>query len=180
MSLYNPEVKVELDALASMKSAADCLSIVRDERDRMEKELAKSKADNMSLQQTCKKLNDTVAEQGERLKAWEQAENAAKPIDDAHNYLNLHNTPFEDNDVDEACAVIRGLLATKETEAKPREVSPLFKQRLENTAQVLDQLTPVPMPDDGEMPTVNADRYNALRKTLYELHHVVLREVIAS
>lgn len=33
MSLYNPEVKIALDELCSLKTAADCLSIVRKERD---------------------------------------------------------------------------------------------------------------------------------------------------
>ena len=33
MSFYNPEVKIALDKLCDLKSAADCLSIVRKERD---------------------------------------------------------------------------------------------------------------------------------------------------
>lgn len=33
MSLYNPEVKIALDELCSLKTAANCLSIVRKERD---------------------------------------------------------------------------------------------------------------------------------------------------
>lgn len=82
-------------------------------------------------------------------------------------------------ELDKQNKAVEELLKSERAERKPRELSPLFKQRLANTAEVLDTLQPVPLPDDGEMPTVNADRFNSIRKALHELHHVVLKEVVA-
>ena len=71
MSLYDPEVKIDLGALVSMRSAAEVLPIVRDKRDELKKacaehlntinglkaKIAKAEKDNEELKEKVEKLN---------------------------------------------------------------------------------------------------------------------------
>ena len=65
-----------------------------------------------------KKLNDANREKDDlaaRLAQWTAAENATKPEKDAHAFLAEHDTPFEARETDDACKIIRALLAQAHT-----------------------------------------------------------------
>ena len=183
MSRYNVSVSIQLDDLYDMKQAADLYEYLMDKAEATEGKNIKAvkdlEAKLAQAQKTMENLNATIAEDAERLKAWEQAANAKTPVAAAHDFLTEHDTPFASDETDKACSIIRALLASKETEAKPRKLSPLFKQIVENAAIVLDKFQLVVLPNDGEMPTVDANRFNATRSALEDLHHMVLKEVIA-
>ena len=61
---------------------------------------------------------------------------------------------------------------------KPREVSPLLRQRIENAKDVLDHIIPVVADCDGSFGEVAGDRFNAVYKTLQELYDVTMAEVL--
>lgn len=66
-----------------------------------------------------KKLNDANCEKDDlaaRLAQWTAAGNATKPEKDAHAFLAAHDTPFEALETDDACKVIRALLAQAHTQ----------------------------------------------------------------
>ena len=62
-------------------------------------------------------------------------------------------------------------------EQKPRELSPLLKQRVANAADVLRCMTPVVMSGNGEAPAVEGDRFNSVLKTLHELYNAIVDEL---
>jgi len=61
---------------------------------------------------------------------------------------------------------------------KPREVSPLLRQRIENAKDVLRQITPVMADTDGNYCEVAGDRFNAVYKTLQGLYVATRAEVL--
>ena len=134
MSFYNASVSIQLDDLCGMKQAADLYEYMKGKAEAAESKNIEAvkdlEAKLAQAQKTMENLNATIAEDAERLKAWERAANAKTPVADAHDFLTEHDTPFESYETDKACSIIRELLASKETEAKPRELSPLFKQRV--------------------------------------------------
>ena len=114
MSIYD-EVKVELSLgdLATIHGAANSWSVADNERLKLAKK-------NEDLVAECEKqakeinlLRCRVSAAEDELAAWKQAANADKPEVDALAYLDEHNTPFESNDVDKACEVIRALQKKK-------------------------------------------------------------------
>ena len=140
MSIYNPNVSIRLDDLFSLKSAADCLPIVRNERDEI-------RAKYQKTENECAEA--IYALKAELKKETEAADNLRKELDN---------------------------LAKAKPIARPDELSLLFKQRVANAAEVLKHLKPVVLNDDHD--TIEADRYNAVRKTLDELYSVVVAEVM--
>ena len=73
MSFYNPEVKIALDKLCDLKSAADCLSIVRKERD--DAQAVTAKANEECAEAICKMKAELNA-------ANEAAEKLRKELDE--------------------------------------------------------------------------------------------------
>lgn len=73
MSFYNPEVKIALDKLCDLKSAADCLSIVRKERD--DAKAATAKVSDECAEAICKMKAELNA-------ANEAAEKLRKELDE--------------------------------------------------------------------------------------------------
>ena len=94
-------VQISLDDLYALKGTADVAQIYRRERD-----------------EETKKLNDANREKDDlaaRLAQWTAAENTTKPEKDAHAFLAEHDTPFEARETDDACKIIRALLAQAHT-----------------------------------------------------------------
>lgn len=105
------------DLEAELGKKANEISRLTEELERVEKKAAEERA---SYQQTIRKLNTTVAEQGETLKKWQATENVEQPEKEARDFIAEHdNTPFEMHDVKEACGLIRALLAMKLRPAAP-------------------------------------------------------------
>lgn len=170
-------VTVELDELVALHSTAKL-------SDYRQTELERTKKENADLLIEGERQAKEISQQRERLikteqdlKKWTEAAQTEKPYADANAFLDEHNTPFESKDVDAACEVIRALLAAKPEAAKPREVSPLLRQRIENAKDVLRQITPVMADTDGNYCEVAGDRFNTVYKTLQELYDVTRAEV---
>lgn len=171
------KVNVSLGDIARVHSAANCF-IISDEQ------LSKARNDLSRLREECEvqakeigQLRARLIETEQDLKKWTEAAQTEKPIADANDYLEEHCTPFESNDAETACKVIRALLAAKPEAAKPREVSPLLRQRIENAKDVLRQITPVVADCDGSFGEVEGDRFNSVYNTLQELYDVLRVEV---
>lgn len=171
------KVNVALGDIAKVHSAANCFTI-------SDEQLSKARNDLSRLREECEaqakeigQLRARLIETEQDLKKWTEAAQTEKPIADANAFLDEHNTPFDGKDVDTACEVIRALLAAKPEAAKPREVSPLLRQRIENAKDVLRQITPVVADCDGSFGEVAGDRFNTVYKTLQELYDVTRAEV---
>lgn len=178
MSMYDDvKVSLSLGDLSAIHSAANCFEFANEKREALKKknaELVKEcETQAMEIGQLCVRIMEAERE----LAAWKQAANADKPEADALAYLEERNTPFESKDVDTACEVILALLVERKEAQKPREVSPLLKQRIENAADVL-RLEVVPAYNDGTYPDVAGDRFNTVYKALRELHDTVKAEVL--
>ena len=178
MSIYDA-VKVELSLgdLATIHRAANCLEFADEKREALEKRNAELLKECEIQANEIGQLRVRIMGAERELAAWKQAENADTPRAAALAYLEEHNTPFEGNDVDKACDVIHALLAAKPEAAKPREVSPLLRQRIENAKDVLRQITPVIADCDGSFGEVAGDRFNSVYNTLQELYDVLRVEV---
>ena len=170
-------VNVSLGDIARVHSAANCFTI-------SDEQLSKARNDLSRLREECEtqakeigQLRVRLMETERDLKKWTEAAETENPIADARAYLAEHDTPFESNDADTACQVIRALLAAKPEAAKPREVSPLLRQRIENAKDVLRQITPVIADNDGNYCEVAGDRFNSVYNTLQELYDVTRAEV---
>jgi len=177
MSMYD-EIKatVAIGDLAMLNTAANCFEHSDGKREAAEKreaELRRICEEQAAEIQQLRTNGFNLEAELKKIKVAADT-NAGKR---AGEFLRAHDTPFEGKEIDEACEIIRGLLATKETEAKPRELSPLFKQRVANAAYVLRCLMPLVLNDNGETVTVDGDRYNAVHKALADLHDVIKAEL---
>ncbi len=170
-------VTVELDELAALHSTAKLSDYRQTELERMKKENADLKIEGERQAKEISQQRERLIETEQDLKKWTEAAQTKKPYADANVFLDEHNTPFEGKNVDAACEVIRALLAAKPEAAKPREVSPLLRQRIENAKDVLRQITPVIADCDGSFGEVAGDRFNAVYNTLQELYDVLRVEV---
>lgn len=119
-SVYD-EVKVELSLgdLAMIHNAANCWKIADEKREALEKKNAELVKECVTQAMEIGQLRVRIMEAERELVEWKQAENADKPEEAAYAYLEEHNTPFEGNDVDKACVVIRALLSRTQKPAKP-------------------------------------------------------------
>ena len=115
------KVTISLGDLSTIHSAADCFLIADEKREALEKKNAELLKECERQAKDIEQLRFSISDAKDELDAWKKAENVEKPIADALAYLDEHNTPFEHNDVDTACAVIRALLAKKS--AAPVETS---------------------------------------------------------
>ena len=120
-------VQIALDDLSAIYSRAECADIYVNERDGFKKELETAKAELEAAEKKISELQEErddqnaeadsllrrLAEANRELKKWRDAEEADKPKADALAYLENHDTPFETQDVVNACNVIRQLLASK-------------------------------------------------------------------
>lgn len=179
MSMYDDmKVSLSLGDLSMIHNAANRWEIAYEKREALEKRNAEllAECENQSKEAYILKCRIRGAES--ELATWKSAANTDKPEADALAYLEEHNTPFESKDVDTAREVIRALLAAKPKAAKPREVSPLLRQRIENAKDVLRFHTPVVANSDGSFDEVAGDRFNAVYKTLQELYDVTREEVL--
>lgn len=118
--MRNILVQISLEDLSSLKNSAECSEIFKKERDELKKkleatgkELAAAETNIDNLKKAVENLNAAIADDEKRLHEWEQAGNAEKPIADALAYLSEHDTPFENEEANDACSVIRALLAMK-------------------------------------------------------------------
>jgi hypothetical protein len=112
MSYYNPEVKIALDELCSLKTAANCLSIVRKERDDAKAATAKAsdecaeaiykmKAELNAANEAAGKLRKELDEKSATIPAFPKMseelaasfDRATKAINDAENPPPLVATP---------------------------------------------------------------------------------------
>ena len=172
------KVNVSLGDIARVHSAANCFTI-------SDEQLSKARNDLSRLREECEvqakgigQLRVRLMETERDLKKWTEAAQTEKPFADANAYLDEHCTPFESNDIDTACHVIRALLVAKLKAAKPCEVSPLLRQRIENAKEALHQLSPVVANSDGSFDEIAGDRFNTVYKTLQELYDVTRAEVL--
>ena len=177
MSMYD-EIKatVAIGDLAMLNTAANCFEHSDGKREAAEKreaELRRICEEQAAEIQQLRTNGFNLEAELKKIKVAADT-NAGKR---AGKFLRAHDTPFEGIEIDEACEIIRGLLATKETEAKPRELSPLFKQRVANAADVLRCMKPVVMSGNGELPAIEGDRYNTVLKTLADLHDTIVAEM---
>lgn len=115
------KVTISLGDLSMIHSAADCFLITDEKREALEKKNAELLKECERQAKDIEQLRFSISDAKDKLDAWEKAEKVEKPIADALAYLDEHNTPFEEADVDTACAVIRALLAKKS--AAPVETS---------------------------------------------------------
>lgn len=118
------KVTISLGDLLMIHSAANCFQIADEKREALEKKIAELLNECMRQAEDIDQLRFRISDAKDKLDAWEKAEKVEKPIADALAYLDEHNTPFEEDDVNTACAVIRALLAKKsaapvETPAAP-------------------------------------------------------------
>lgn len=118
------KVTISLGDLLMIHSAANCFQIADEKREALEKKNAELLKECERQAENITDLRLSISDAIGELDAWKKAENVEKPIADALAYLDEHNTPFENYDVDTACAVIRALLAKKsaapvETPAAP-------------------------------------------------------------
>jgi hypothetical protein len=118
------KVTISLGDLFMIHSAANCFQIAGEKREALEKKNAELLKECERQAEVIDQLRFSISDAKYELDAWKKAEKVEKPIVDALAYLDEHNTPFENFDVDTACAVIRALLAKKsaapvETPAAP-------------------------------------------------------------
>lgn len=118
------KVTISLGDLFMINSAANCFQIADEKREALEKKNAELLKECERQAEDITDLRLSISDAIGKLDAWKKAENVEKPIADALAYLDEHNTPFENYDVDTACDVIRALLAKKsaapvETPAAP-------------------------------------------------------------
>lgn len=118
------KVTISLGDLLMIHSAANSFQIADEKREALEKKIAELLKECERLAEDITDLRLSISDAKDKLDAWEKAEKVEKPIADALAYLDEHNTPFEEADVDTVCAVIRALLAKKsaapvETPAAP-------------------------------------------------------------
>lgn len=118
------KVTISLGDLLMIHSAANSFQIADEKREALEKKIAELLKECKRQADDIDQLRFRISDAKDKLDAWEKAEKVEKPIADALAYLDEHNTPFEEADVDTACAVIRALLAKKsaapvETPAAP-------------------------------------------------------------
>ena len=118
------KVTISLGDLLMIHSAANSFQIADEKREALEKKIAELLKECGRQANDIDQLRFRISDAKDKLDAWEKAEKVEKPIADALAYLDEHNTPFEEADVDTACAVIRALLAKKsaapvETPAAP-------------------------------------------------------------
>lgn len=118
------KVTISLGDLLMIHSAANSFQIADEKREALEKKIAELLKECKRQANDIDQLRFRISDAKDKLDAWEKAEKVEKPIADALAYLDEHNTPFEEADVDTACAVIRALLAKKsaapvETPAAP-------------------------------------------------------------
>lgn len=115
------KVTISLGDLLMIHSAANCFQIADEKREALEKKNAELLKECERQAKDIEQLRFRISDAKDKLDAWEKAEKVEKPIADALAYLDEHNTPFDEADVDTACAVIRALLAKKS--AAPVETS---------------------------------------------------------
>ena len=118
------KVTISLGDILMIHSAANCFQIADEKREALEKKNAVLLKECERQANDIDQLRFRISDAKDKLDAWEKAEKVEKPIADALAYLDEHNTPFEEADVDTACDVIRALLAKKsaapvETPAAP-------------------------------------------------------------
>lgn len=107
------KVSLSLGDLSAIHCAANCLEFVDEKRKALEKRNAELLKECETQAREINQLRSRIMEAERELAAWNTAQNADKPEADALAYLEEHNTPFEFEDVDRACVVIRALLKKK-------------------------------------------------------------------
>lgn len=107
------KVEMSLGDLLMIHNAANCWEIADEKREELEKKNAKLLKECEIQALEINQLRSRIMEAEKELATWKQAANADKPEADALAYLEEHDTPFEGNDVDKACEVIRALLKKK-------------------------------------------------------------------
>ncbi len=107
------KVEMSLGDLSMIHNAANCWEIADEKREALEKKNAELLKECEIQANEIGQLRVRIMGAERELAAWKQAENADTPRAAALAYLEEHNTPFEDKDVDKACDVIRALLAKK-------------------------------------------------------------------
>ena len=117
----------------------------------------------------------------ERLSQWEKSSNEGCEAErKAHTFLAVHDTPFESQEVDEACHVIRALIVRAAEQERPRELQPVTKTAIKNANDVLDHLfRPSKSDEDEAKEAVPGDHfhtvYNALRDLVSRLEQEGLK-----
>ncbi len=105
------KVEISLGDLSMIHNAANCWEIADEKREALEKRNAELLKECEIQAREINQLRSRLMKAEKELAAWNTAKNADKPKADALAYLEEHNTPFEHNDVDRACEVIRALLS---------------------------------------------------------------------
>ena len=110
---------MSLGDLSMIHNAANCWEIADKKREALEKRNAELLKECETQARKISQLRSRIMEAEKELAAWNTAQNADEPEAEARAYLDEHNTPFESNDVDKACKVIRALLSRTQKPAKP-------------------------------------------------------------
>lgn len=106
------KVEMSLGDLSMIHNAANCFESADEECEALEKRNTELRAECETQAKEIGQLRFRIIAAEKELAAWKQAANADKPEADALAYLEEHNTPFENEYVDNACYIIRELLAT--------------------------------------------------------------------
>ena len=191
----NMKVILDLDELCNLKSLADLYDYHKSEIQKRDKEIAENNHatakiveeleakmkevtdENTALHHTLEEKEKANGEMLQMLNAanselvkFRKSAETEKPITNARAYLDEHDTPFESDDAEKACEVIRALLAAKPEAEKPRELQPVTVTAISNAKDVLRALfRPFSSEEDAANETVPADRFQTVYKTLRDL-----------
>ena len=168
MSIYNDvRVSLAIGDLSMIHCAANCLEITNEKLEAREKRNADLMIECERQTKEIDQLRERLTDTERNLKKWTEAAQTKNPIADANNYLDYHDTPFENKDVDTACEVIRALLAAKPEAATTRELQPVTKTAINNAKEALAaHYRPITSEDNLADETVPGDRFHAVYKTL--------------
>lgn len=175
MSMYNPDVKISLKDLAELKHAADLLEFANDQckASTAETDRCRSERDDFMRRLTDSEKRAAVLD--DRIKKWEHAEHVEKAMEDAQDFLDQHDTPFNDADLDRACNIIRALMLKIEerdlsTRPTTRELHPLTKTAISHANDVLRALhRPISSEENLQNETVAAVHFHTVYDALKNL-----------
>ena len=122
------KVEMSLGDLSMIHNAANCWEIADEKREALGKRNAELLKECETQAREINQLRSRIMEAEKELAAWNTAQNADKPEEAAYAYLHEHDTPFEDNSVDEACEVIRALLSKKSAAPVETPAAPASKE----------------------------------------------------
>ena len=119
------KVTLTLGDLTTLHSEANVSEYRADRLDHYEKQIAELGNANDGLRRKTdgqeneiRELRDALNTANAQIERWKEAEQTTAAAKEAADFAKLHDTPFEDSDVEEACRLIRALLAERKGEVR--------------------------------------------------------------